>query len=346
MGSHFSQKLLAWYDREGRKDLPWQKKLMPYNVWVSEIMLQQTQVSTVIPYYQRFMTEFPTLQSLANAPLDQVLHLWAGLGYYSRARNLHRTAIIIANEFHGRFPKCVDTLQQLPGIGRSTAGAIAAIAMKQKAPILDGNVKRVLTRYAAIAGYPGDNQVNKELWELAEALTPDDRTGDYTQAIMDLGATVCVRKKPLCHRCPVQNNCLAFKKNEQEEYPGKKPKKSIPTKAIYFLILKDKHQNILLEKRTAMGIWGGLWSLPECSEITEVKSLCKNKYYCQIGEYDFLPTIKHTFSHFHLNITPIIGTIQKLPCIMENSTFIWYNHEQIKKLGVAAPVKRLLQQIF
>ena len=224
----FSKKLLTWWDKSGRKDLPWQKNINPYRVWVSEIMLQQTQVTTVIPYFEKFMTKFPNVQSLAMANVDQVLHLWTGLGYYARARNLHKTAIIICEQYSARFPCDIDTMQSLPGIGRSTAAAILSIANGAHHAILDGNVKRVLTRLHTVDGWPGENKVMQQLWQLAEQYTPKKRVADYTQAIMDLGATLCTRSKPTCEQCPAQNQCLSFLQSRQTEFPNKKPKKQSP----------------------------------------------------------------------------------------------------------------------
>ena len=262
----FSTTVLDWFQHNGRKDLPWQQNPTPYRVWISEIMLQQTQVQTVIPYYQRFMARYPDVTSLAAAPIDQVLHLWTGLGYYARARNLHKAAQQVVESFGGEFPESLESLESLPGIGRSTAGAIAALAMQLKAPILDGNVKRVLTRYFAIAGYPESSTIKKQLWEIAETLLPQDpekNIAPYTQAMMDLGATLCTRSNPACDRCPLAENCEALRTNAIASYPGKKPKKALPVREVNMFIVRNTAGEVLLEKRPDSGIWGGLYSLPE-----------------------------------------------------------------------------------
>lgn len=244
----FSQQVLQWFDRHGRKNLPWQKNINPYRVWISEVMLQQTQVATVIPYFENFMARFPTVADLAWAQTDDVLHLWSGLGYYSRARNLHKAANMVMDTFVGEFPRSVEELTQLPGIGLSTAGAIASISMGIRAPILDGNVKRVLTRYQAIAGWPGQSAVTKQLWSIAEEYTPHHRNADYTQAMMDLGAMICTRTKPSCLICPLQQDCLAHAAGEETRYPESKPKKEKPERSIRMLMVINEFGEVLLEK--------------------------------------------------------------------------------------------------
>lgn len=342
----FSQQLLAWFDVAGRKDLPWQQDITPYRVWVSEIMLQQTQVTTVIDYYQRFMARFPTVHNLADAPTDDVLALWTGLGYYARARNLHKAAKLVCDEFGGEFPHDHELLQQLPGVGRSTAAAIYSIACNGRAPILDGNVKRVLTRYAAIDGWPALKHVESQLWDLAEELTPDKRVADYTQAIMDLGATLCTRSKPQCPSCPVQNNCQSFASNTQTNYPSKKPKKQIPTRQVHMLIIENNQGEILLEQRPDSGIWGGLWSFPEAANADELdhyidKNLCTN------SSKQHWPLMRHTFSHFHLDITPVhIHLHGEITTIMEAKPQLWYKGHPEQQVGLAAPVKKLLDAVF
>jgi A/G-specific adenine glycosylase len=265
----FAEQLLEWFDAHGRKDLPWQRNPTPYRVWVSEIMLQQTQVTTVIAYYERFMERFPDIAALAGAPLDVVLHLWSGLGYYARARNLHRAAIEIVSRHNGVFPEVLADVESLPGIGRSTAGAILSLSLGQRHPILDGNVKRVLTRWAGIEGFPGTRQVELKLWELAERLTPDERSAAYTQAIMDLGATVCVRSRPLCTACPVARECLARAQGSQERLPGPRPRKARKQKAAHVVIAVESGGAVLLERRPPSGIWGGLWSFPQFENEVE-----------------------------------------------------------------------------
>ena len=261
MPDSFAERLLAWFDVHGRKDLPWQVD-DSYAIWISEIMLQQTQVQTVIPYYERFMLRFPDAVALADAPLDEVLHHWSGLGYYARARNLHAAAEIVRDQHGGRFPTSFDDVEALPGVGRSTAGAIIALSSGERHPILDGNVKRVLARHAAIDGWPGKTDVANALWALAEEHTPTERVADYTQAIMDLGATLCTRSRPRCAACPVHADCRACAMDAVERFPGKKPKKAKPRKVTTMLMAVSR-DSLYLERRPAAGIWGGLWSLPE-----------------------------------------------------------------------------------
>lgn len=341
----FHQRILDWYDHHGRKDLPWQKNKTPYRVWLSEVMLQQTQVKTVIPYFQKFIKNFPTTKKLAQAQLDEVLKHWAGLGFYARARNLHRTAQIIQSEYNGKFPTDLLELQKLPGIGRSTAGAIVSLSMNQSAPILDGNVKRVLTRLFAIDSFPYDSKTQKELWQLAENLTPRECCADYTQAMMDLGATVCTPDQPKCKICPVNKFCLGYKEGKPETYPVAKPGKKIPERSIQLLILYNSKDEILLEKRPPIGIWGGLWSLPETQD-EDIVLWGKKNYHCTIGKIKHLSTFKHAFSHFHLHITPVLAQVKKWqPPLMESSAKVWYKLAQLEEAGLPAPVKTILQQL-
>lgn len=338
---HFSTRLLDWFDRHGRKNLPWQKDITPYRVWVSEIMLQQTQVSTVIPYFERFMARFPDVLSLADAPQDEVLALWTGLGYYARARNLHRAAQQVRDEYSGDFPRDLEALQQLPGIGRSTAGAIFSIACGGRAPILDGNVKRVLARHAAIDGWPGQKAVENQLWALSEQCTPDQRVADYTQAIMDLGASLCSRSRPQCSECPVSADCQAYASGEQARYPGKKPKKTLPVKQCQMLLIEHPDGGILLEKRPPSGIWGGLWSLPELATDADPEDFLLQRLNGS-GEPTALTPLRHTFSHYHLDIQPVHIQLKRAPTvIMEDQQALWYNGGP-QQLGLAAPVKKLL----
>ncbi len=340
----FSQQLLDWFDQNGRKDLPWQQGITAYRVWVSEIMLQQTQVSTVIPYFQRFMASFPTMETLAKAPQDQVLHHWTGLGYYARARNLHKTAQIVINDFNGILPDTAEQLETLPGIGRSTAGAIRAIAFQKPASILDGNVKRVLARHHAVDGWPGLSAVSHQLWALAEQHTPSTRIADYTQAIMDMGATLCTRTKPRCQECPLSNECQAFKANNPTDYPGKKPRKEQPVRECLFLIIKNPEGDILLEQRPASGLWGGLWVFPQCEEENDITTVC-NQLSCQIEDWQLLPQKRHTFSHFHLDYRPVLINAKPAPSIMDSPSIVWYNPSSPLEIGTAQPVKQLLQQL-
>ena len=259
----FADAVIDWFETHGRHDLPWQADPSPYRVWVSEIMLQQTRVATVIPYFNRFMQRFPDVNALAAADIDQVLHLWTGLGYYARARNLHKAARTIVEEHDGKFPGTVRELERLSGIGRSTAGAILALAHDRRAPILDGNVKRVLARCFAVDGYPGNSKTRAELWALAEELTPSGRIAAYTQGMMDLGATMCTRAIPDCPLCPLQGRCLARKRGEIERFPGKKPARTLPVRSVTMFIFQDREGRVLLERRPPNGIWGSLYSLPQ-----------------------------------------------------------------------------------
>ncbi|MCY4356416.1 MAG: A/G-specific adenine glycosylase [Gammaproteobacteria bacterium] len=337
----FVNRVLAWFEQHGRNSLPWQQDPSPYRVWVSEIMLQQTQVQTVIPYFNCFTDKFPTLESLAKATEDEVLHLWTGLGYYARARNLLKAARQVSRDYQGRFPRDIQLLQELPGIGRSTAGAIASLSMDLRAPILDGNVKRVLTRCFAIAGWPEQGKINTGLWQLAEQLTPHRQVADYTQAMMDLGATVCISTNPHCTRCPLQNRCRARTQNEIELYPSRKPKKALPTKSVVMYILLNSTGSVLLEKRPPSGIWGSLYSLPEGQPQARVASLM-NQHFPLTGARR-LASVRHTFSHYHLDIIPLQLPEQDcLPSKTENGRWLWYPLDHSHAVGLAAPVKKLL----
>lgn len=340
----FHKILLNWFDQSGRKDLPWQKNITPYRVWLSEIMLQQTQVTTVINYFKRFTKTYPTLKSLSHANEDDVLALWTGLGYYARARNLLKCAKIITTKHHGCFPNNLETLETLPGIGRSTAGAILSIAFKQHAPILDGNVKRVLTRLYGIKEWAGNKKTHDTLWQIAGTLTPETRTADYTQAIMDLGAMICTRSNPVCAQCPFAKTCIAKLKNITDKIPAKKPKTHKPTKTTTLLIIQNKNGDIYLEKRPSKGLWGGLWSFPECETACSPKNYCSKQWKIKPIQIKEWPEFKHTFTHFHLMITPVLIVISnKMAKSMAPGNAIWYNHEQTKiPLGFATPVKKLL----
>ncbi len=340
----FIRKILAWYDKHGRHDLPWQKTLTPYRVWVSEIMLQQTQVGTVIPYFHRFMKAFPTVESLAEAPLDDVLHQWTGLGYYARARNLHKAANIICKEYKKIFPNTVEALSKLPGIGHSTAGAIISISHDIPATVLDGNVKRVLSRFHAVPGWPMDPKVHATLWKIAESVLPQKRCRDYTQAMMDLGATLCTRSAPQCHACPLQQNCQAFLTQTVSRYPGKKPVKKLPIRALFLLVLENSQGAIFLEKRPDTGIWGGLWSLPEFTDLATLQVACYARFNMKLKEVKPLTPFRHTFSHYHLDITPIYAKPVRMQKKLLKKDAIWYNRDHI--IGLAAPVKKILGEVF
>lgn len=338
--------VLAWFDVYGRHDLPWQRARTPYRVWISEIMLQQTQVTTVVPYFERFMERFPQLSDLAAAHLDDVLGLWSGLGYYARARNLHAAARHIA-EFHdGTFPHVFADVLALPGIGRSTAGAILAQSFDARHPILDGNVKRVLSRYGAIEGWPGDKRVEARLWELADAFTPTSRVGDYTQAMMDLGATVCTSRQPKCPSCPLSSTCIAYQSQRVPELPTPKPRKSTPLRCTTMLIAVNAQREVLLIKRPPIGIWGGLWSLPEWDGVgVPLDQWCAERFGLRVLSQFRQPELQHTFSHFRLSITPIIVETEPLPAVMAATGERWYNAQAAKVLGLAAPVRLLLDRM-
>ena len=342
----FAGRVLTWFDQHGRKDLPWQYDTSPYRVWVSEIMLQQTQVRTVIPYFGRFMQRFPDVQALAAAPIDEVLHLWTGLGYYARARNLHRAAQEVCSEHAGNFPRDLEGLQSLPGIGRSTAGAILAIAFAQRASILDGNVKRVLARFHAVAGWPGHTAVHRQLWDFAEQHTPQQRVADYTQAMMDLGATLCTRSRPRCAECPLQASCSAHAQGLEGEFPGKKPRKVLPVRSTVFLILRDRQGHVLLQQRPASGIWGGLWCFPELDSVEAAAPWCRDRLGREPSATLPGPPFRHTFSHYHLDIQPLHVQLALQPeAVMEASDQLWYNVKKPLEIGLAAPVARLLASL-
>ena len=343
----FSQLILSWFKQHGRHHLPWQLKKTPYKVWVSEIMLQQTQVATVIPYFERFMTRFPTVKALAKADEDSVLHLWTGLGYYARARNLHKTASIICAQYNDVFPDSIEALTALPGIGQSTAGGIIASTMNKRAVILDGNVKRVLCRYHCVEGWPDQASTNRQLWNIAEQYTPEKNCGEYNQAMMDLGATLCGRSKPSCNICPLNASCQAYLSDRTKEFPHKKPKKKLPVKTTSMLILQSSNaKQVLLEKRPSLGIWGGLWSFPEIPIDHSPDSFIQQNNLKQIGEAESWQPVRHTFSHFHLEIAPLLITLkQPQHAIMESGRWHWYDLKNPAELGLAAPVKKLLAQL-
>lgn len=341
----FSQAILNWYDQHGRKHLPWQQEMSPYKVWISEVMLQQTQVATVIPYFERFMTAFPTVHDLAHAEQDKVLHLWTGLGYYARARNLHACAKQVSTDFAGEFPRSVEGLTELPGIGRSTAGAIASLSMDINAPILDGNVKRVLCRYYAVEGWPGTGSVQKELWQIAERLTPTKRCNHYTQAMMDMGATLCTRNKPQCGICPIAPDCTANAQGNPKNYPNSKPKKDKPEKHIQLIMLQDPEGHILLEQRPQQGIWGGLWSFPELAIEEDALKRSQALLGDIVVDHQAWPSFRHTFSHYHLHINPVLVNLSKRPDAIGELAQHWYNPNTPSELGLAAPVKTLLSKI-
>lgn len=338
---YFRTRLLGWFDVHGRTHLPWQQHRTPYRVWISEIMLQQTQVATVIDYFNLFMERFPDVEQLAAADQDEVLHLWTGLGYYARARNLHRAAQRVVTEYGGRFPvESVEALSALPGIGRSTAGAIIAQATDRHAPILDGNVKRVLTRLHGIEGWPGRPGVERRLWQLAEHYTPHWRCADFTQAIMDLGATLCTRTRPGCSLCPFADDCHANATGEQARFPESKPKKTRPLRHTLMLMLRDESGRVLLERRPPSGLWGGLWGLPQFDdEKALLHWLDRHAPGSRIDER-WLPFV-HGFTHFLLEITPLTAHLSagRGEIAQEQR---WYDPANPDSVGLAAPVKSLL----
>ncbi len=345
MNSTFADRLIRWQLEHGRHALPWQGTDNSYAIWVSEVMLQQTQVTTVIPYYQRFMAAFPDIASLADAPVEEVLALWSGLGYYTRGRNLHRAACVIMEKYDGVFPREVALLEQLPGIGRSTAAAIAAFAFGERFTILDGNVKRILVRYLGISGYPGERAVEARLWQIAESLLPEqgdrETMATYTQALMDLGALVCVRTRPRCHCCPLRADCMAYQNNLTAVLPVSRPKKLLPVREIIHLILIDQNR-ILLERRPSSGIWGGLWCFPEMLVSQDSMSYCEQNFNLRVTKFSELPHLNHTFTHFKLCIYPQL--MQSVTCgpVCEESDRIWVTIDEAMKRAIPTPVKKLL----
>ena len=343
--SSFASRLLRWFDEHGRHDLPWQVDVTPYRIWVSEIMLQQTQVRTVIPYFEHFMTRFPSAEALADAPLDEVLHLWSGLGYYARARNLHRAAVRIRDEHGGRLPVSLDALLELPGIGRSTAGAILALAHGLRHPILDGNVKRVLCRHRGITEWPGRGPTLAALWSMAESLTPAARVAAYTQAIMDLGATLCRRTKPACERCPVAGDCVARREGRQDDLPAPRPRRSRPLRKTRMFLVRDAEGRVLLERRPAEGLWGGLWGLPEADLADDAVLWCRTTLGCRPAAVKPMPSVRHGFTHFELEIEPVLLEVDDARCVMAGEGRQWYNPRAPARVGLAAVVERMLGRL-
>ena len=357
----FAQAVLTWYDKFGRKHLPWQQNKTLYGVWLSEVMLQQTQVATVIPYFERFVKTFPNLTALADAPLDEVLHLWTGLGYYARARNLHKAAQVMRDQYCGKFPTEFEQVLALPGVGRSTAGAILSSCLNAPYAILDGNVKRVLSRYFAVNGWPGEKKTEDRLWQLTGEVTPNTQVADFNQAMMDLGAMVCTRSKPKCGLCPLQSNCRANAEQNWQAYPGKKPKKALPERESYFLLL-EKDGKVALEQRENAGLWGGLYCFPQFADKQELLAYLASN---GIQQYQEWAAFRHTFSHFHLDIYPIYARFddQTNPEDVDRSDWrkvaekqnqyqsallsavkYWYDPQNPDPIGLATPVKNLLTQ--
>jgi A/G-specific adenine glycosylase len=345
---HFAEAIVAWHATHGRHDLPWQQQRNPYRVWVSEIMLQQTQVATVIGYFQRFMARFPDPATLAAASVDEVLHLWTGLGYYARGRNLHRAALRIRDEFGGVFPTRFEDVTSLPGVGRSTAGAILALSQGQRFAILDGNVRRVLSRWFGIDGDPTDRATTNLLWGRAEECTPQDHVDTYTQAIMDLGATLCTRSNPLCRHCPVSDGCVARQTGRQHELPAPKSKRSIrPARHTHMVLARRPDGSVYLRQRPPAGIWGGLWAAPAFDSADEARGYVDQHVG---GEPIELPAIQHAFTHFDLTITPWLvrctdRSAPGLSAVMDAPGSLWYNARRPASIGLPAPVKSLLERI-
>jgi len=338
--------LVKWHEQQGRHDLPWQVDRTPYRVWVSEIMLQQTQVGTVIPYYQRFMTRFPTVKALADARIDDVLHLWTGLGYYARARNLHRAACRIRDDFNGEFPNTFEEVASLPGIGRSTAGAILALSRGERFPILDGNVKRVLARYFGVEGTTAEKSVLDRLWQLSDACTPDESVDVYTQAIMDLGATVCTRHKPLCTYCPLREGCYARATGRQADLPTPRTAKGARrSREIYMLVAMRQDGSVLLERRPESGIWGGLWCLPEFETVSAASLYAGQTLRAAETEPKPLTAVEHAFTHFDLLITPLLTKCAGQAGVMDTIPTLWYNARDPARIGLPAPIKTLLDDL-
>ena len=340
----FADALLRWFDRDGRHDLPWQHPRTPYRTWVAEIMLQQTQVQTVIPYYARFLEALPTLPALAAADADRVLALWSGLGYYARARNLHRAAQVCVAEHGGELPVDFDALAALPGIGRSTAGAILAQAHGARFAILDGNVKRTLARVHGIDGWPGSSAVEKRLWAIAEASLPDARLADYTQAIMDFGATLCTRHDPGCLLCPLQDGCVARREGRVEQLPAAKPGKPLPERRTLMLLLRDDDGNVLLARRPPAGVWAGLWSLPEAGDHDGARAFLAAHAPVDFDRGTALPLIEHVFSHYRLHIEPLAWRLSPTAArVGDNDDVRWHPLDRLGEVGLPAPVRKLLE---
>ncbi|MDD9892454.1 MAG: A/G-specific adenine glycosylase [Gammaproteobacteria bacterium] len=341
----FSSRIIAWQKHAGRHNLPWQQQVNRYRVWVSEIMLQQTQVATVIPYFERFMQRFPDVESLATAPADDVLAHWAGLGYYARARNLQKAAIKVLEDFGGKMPEEADELEGLPGIGRSTAAAIVSLSDGVALPILDGNVKRVFARHASIDSWTGATKTQKQLWALAEERMPEQSARAYNQGLMDLGSQLCTRSKPQCQLCPVAEDCLALAQGRTQELPVPKPKKSIPTKTAAFLVLLNAKGELLLQRRPPSGIWGGLWCLPQHDDLDALKASV-SVWQNDINQIQALPTLQHVFSHYKLTLQPYqlrLGATSKTLTIAENSER-FVRPEMMSEYGLPAPIEKLLRK--
>ena len=340
-GGEFSTRIIAWQKRHGRRDLPWQNTRDPYRIWLSEIMLQQTQVATVIPYFARFLEKFPTLRDLARASEDEVLALWSGLGYYSRGRNLLRAAQIVAEKFSGEFPKGMNDILALPGVGQSTAAAISAFAFGERQAILDGNVKRVFARQFGVAGFPGEKKIETKLWSVANEALPKKNIESYTQGLMDLGATVCLRTRPLCLACPVEESCIAKREGRIKELPTPRPRKAVPEKSSTMLIIAHAGE-VLLEKRPPTGVWAGMWCFPELINGASPRDVCRDRYGLETKPLKPWGVLQHGFTHFKLSITPQPITVQKKLARAAEPGVMWLSIKDALVAAIPKPVRELL----
>ncbi len=339
---NFAERLIVWQRRHGRHDLPWQGTRDAYRVWLSEIMLQQTQVTTVIPYYRRFLECFPTVAALAGAQISAVLELWAGLGYYARARNLHRCAQTIVAEHGGGFPATPQGLAELPGIGRSTAAAISVFAFGNRAAILDGNVKRVLARCFGIEGFPGEARTEREMWTLAESLLPVAKVEAYTQGLMDLGAMLCTRRKPSCGRCPMLGNCVAQRDGRQHELPASRPAKKLPEREAALILITDG-ERVLVERRPPTGIWGGLLVLPECP--VDAAQMFAQSLGCRVIKINPLPALRHVFTHFRLDLKPLLCCVEMTEASVTDLGFEWLRLGDVAQAALPTPVRKIITSL-
>ncbi len=344
---NFAPRLLAWFAQHGRSGLPWQSPRTAYRVWLSEVMLQQTQVAAVVPYFNRFIERFPTVAALAEAPGDEVMRYWAGLGYYARARNLHAAAQRLMAEHGGEFPQSIEAMQALPGVGRSTAGAILAQAFGARQAILDGNVKRVLSRWAGIDGYPGESAVAKQLWQLSESLLPAAQLADYTQALMDLGATLCTARNPACERCPLQSDCVARQQARTASLPTPKPRRRRPVREAWLLLARNAAGEWLLEKRPGAGIWGGLWCPPVVASDADWPQTLAEAHGLRLEQVQHDAVITHAFTHFELRLTPVHGlALASTGSAREAATSCWLAPEALRRgeLALPAPISKYVRQ--
>jgi A/G-specific adenine glycosylase len=342
----FAATLIRWHRRHGRHDLPWQRPRTPYRVWISEVMLQQTQVATVVGYYQRFLQRFPDVATLAASGLDEVLHLWSGLGYYSRARSLHAAAQRVVNAHGGELPVTRAQLMELPGIGRSTAGAILALAHDRPEAILDANVRRVLARRFGIGGTPGARETEQQLWRQAEQCTPASRAATYTQAIMDFGATLCTQRAPACPRCPLAGVCVAQHTGRVAELPPPRTRAPRRTRTVVMLLALRRDGRMLLQRRPPRGVWGGLWTPPEFHDAASAARYCGARLAAAQLEPEPLPPLRHAFTHFDLEITPLRARCEELAGVMEGAATLWYNPREPARIGVPAPIAALLSSLM